>query len=540
MENFQGTRTFTIYSDLSNLKNYIEGGRSSLEYIIRMKSVDWLDVEISSDEYDVRLDFSFKFNSFEDYVSKLEYLLTYSPSVINEDGTYIEGFSTRELVNYLKDELQANELYLSDTEDIELFKGGESKLSFSEDVEYEAKNERIKHQENEDIALSLENLKIDTSYDKEEGIYTRTIEFEIETESDSLLNSMKKSFIARCKKEKVEYKNDETKKFSVEFSRGSEKELSSTTMVLLNTGASIGTKEQYDNGNKLKVTFAEYLDLQDILTDEAEFSYTFDVSGFEKAQLIDGYNENAGFTLEENVMKVTEPKSSYQFAYQKNFEFDKVEIITDFTNEWHITRTISMRARTILAKNIHNEIKESLVNSIPNGTTLNIYDKGAYRYYDIVFEGDSDKINSITSKITDGEAKLKVNQMLLPFMPSKLEDSITIDQICSYVENYNNIEQKYIFSKDTKLPNEKELVVERTEDGNIIVVQNENISITYKNFDKILFAKVLILVIIVIVILLIIKHKMKKLGKKLKEKKEAKKLAKAEKNKQKSEKKNKK
>ncbi|MBR1540323.1 MAG: hypothetical protein IJ629_04040 [Clostridia bacterium] len=540
MEDFQGTRQFTVLADMSNLKNYIEGGRSSLELVIRMKSVDWLNVEISSDEYDIRLDFSFEFSSFEDYISKIEYLLTYNPSIINEEGNYIEGFATRDLVNYLKDELQAKGLYLSDTEEIELFKSEDSKIIFLDELEYEAQNERIKHQENEDIALSLKNLKIDTSYDEEEAIYTRTMEFEIETESDSLLNSMKKSFMARCKKEKVEYKNDEIKKFSVEFSRNSEKELSSTTMVLLNTGASIGIKEQYNNGNNLKVTFAEYLDLQDILVDEAEFSYTFDVSGFEKAQLIDGYNENTGFSLEENVIKVTEPKSSYQFAYQKKFEFDKVEIITDFTNDWHITRTISMRTRTILAKNIHNEIKESLVNSIPNGTTLNIYDKGAYRYYDIVFEGDSDKINSITSKITDGEANLKVNQMLLPFMPSKVEDSITIDQICSYVENYNNIEQKYIFSKDTKLPNEEELVVERAEDGSIIVVQNKNISITYKKFDKILFAKVLILIIIVIVVLLIIKHKMKKLVKKLKEKKEAKKLAKAEKTKQKADKKNKK
>lgn len=526
IEDFKGKRIFSIYTDLSNLKNYIQGGRSSLEYIIRMNNKEWLKLDISSDDYDIKLDFSFEFSSYDDYEDKIEYLLTYNPSIINEDGTYIEGFATRELANFLRDDLQANELYLSDTDDVELFSSGDSKIVFSDSNEYESNGERIKHQENEDISLLLKSLKIDTSYDKEQNNFTRKIEFEIETESNSLLNSMKKSFMSRCKKQKIEYENPETKKFLVEFTRNSERELSLATMMLLNIGESIGTKEQYSNGNKLDVIFSEYLDIEDILISEnPEFSYTFDLSNFEKAKLIDGYNENEGFTYENNILSVNVPKSSIKFSYQTEFEFDKLEVITDFSNDWNITRTISMRARTIIAKNIHEEIKNSLVNAIPDGVTLNIYDKGAYRYYDIVFKGNANKINSITSKTIDCESKLKISQMLLPFMPSKVEDNLTIGQICNYVKNYKSIEYKYIFNKDTKFPYEKELNIIKNEDGTkAVVFENNNISITYKNFNKILFAKVLILVIIIIIVILFIRNKIKKIKKFINERKENKKI----------------
>ncbi|MBR2290355.1 MAG: hypothetical protein IJ867_07255 [Clostridia bacterium] len=523
MKEFKGTRTIQVLADNSNFNNYLNGGRDAFNDIIRINQIDWLTIELEAEEVTLNINLSFAFDSYQDYLDKVSILLGYSPVIIHEENTYIEGFSTKDLVNFLVDDMQGANMYLNDTENIEIFVSGESKIEFEDGTVLEAENERIKQQENSDVSLSLKRLKIDTSFDKEENLFTRKMEFEIETKSDSTLNSMKKSFINRCKEENVEYKNEETRKFTVEFSRSSEKDLASTTMILLNTASNIGMKEQYENGNKVQVTYSEYLDLQEILNEDAEFSYTFDVSDFEKVRLVDGANENAGFTLEDNIIKVEEPKSAYKFSYQKDFEFDKVEIITDFSNDWYITRTFRLRARTIIAQNVHEEIKKSLENGLPDGTTLNIYDEGAYRYYDIVIKGNVNQINSLTAKITDGEANLKVSQMLLPFMPSKVEDTIQVEQICSYVENYNNIEQRYIFKQDTKLPDREELVVEITDEGAPVVIQNGNVSITYKNFDKILFAKVLILVIIVVVVFAIIKHKIKKLGQKIKEKKAAKK-----------------
>lgn len=238
-DNFSGTRYFTIYSDLSNLKNYIIDGRSGLEYVIRSKNKYGINVDILSDNYNLKLDCSFNFKSFEDYKKKINYLLTYDATIINEEGTYIEGFSTRELANYLKNELQTANLYVSDTDTIELFSSGESKIVFSDSTEYVAENEKIKNQKNKDVELLLSKLNIDTVYNKADKSFTRKIDFEIETESDSLLNSMKKSFIKRCEKEKVEYVNNEVESFSVEFTRNTEQELAKTTMMLLNTGESI-------------------------------------------------------------------------------------------------------------------------------------------------------------------------------------------------------------------------------------------------------------------------------------------------------------
>ena len=505
IEEFKGKRVVTILADTSNMNNYLNGGRASFDYLIRKNKIEWLDIELFTDNLTLNIQLSFDFESYDDYFNKISELLGYTPVIIYDNGNYIESFSTKDFVNFLVDDMQAENMYLEDTENIEILVSGDSRIEFSNGLKIEAKNDRINYQENEEIALKLKSLKIDTSFHKEQSVFDRTIEFEIETESDALLNSMKKSFINRCKKEKVEYKNDETKKFVVNFSRGSEKELSSTTMVLLNIGTSIVTKEQYGSANKLEVIFSEYLDLEDILTENAQFLYTFDTSNFEKVKLIDGYNEDSGFTLEEKIVKVNEPQSIIKFSYQKDFEFDKIEIITDFTNDWHIT----MRARTLIAKNIHDKIKDSLVNAIPNGTTFNIYDEGAYRYYDIVFTGNVDKINSFTSKITDGDSELKVSQMLLPFMPSQVEDEVHVVQICTYVKNYSHIEQKYIFRKDTKLPDEEDLVVFKTDKGTTVQFENEKVSITYKNFSKILFAKFVILVIIVIVVIFIMRKKMK-------------------------------
>ena len=132
-ENFKGTREFILYADLSNLENYISGGRTSLEYIIRMFKSDWLNFEISTENYDLKIKINFDFESYEDYTSKISELLLYDPTIIYDDERYIEGFSTVELANFIKDKFQENEFYLSDTEDIEIFVSGDSKIIFKDE-----------------------------------------------------------------------------------------------------------------------------------------------------------------------------------------------------------------------------------------------------------------------------------------------------------------------------------------------------------------------------------------------------------------------
>lgn len=521
IEDFSGTRTFTIDSDLSNLKNYIEGGRSSLEFVIRQNKIDWLNLDISSDEYDLKLTYSFDFTSYEDYTEKVEQLLTYEPVIINEKNNYIEGFSTKDLANYLKDGLQENDLYLPDTEDIELFLGEDSKITFKNGDELEAKDDRIKSNESSDAALKLSNLKINTNF--KDGVYTRKINFEISAEG-SELNSIKKGFIDRCKKEKVEYKNSTENSFEVEFEAKNLTELSGKTMILLNVGVNIDLKDQYKSQNILNEIYTEHIDVSDLLDEEADFEYSFDVSNFENANLVQDYDQDDGFTLENNIFKVETPKNIIKFEYQKKFEFDEVKIITDLTNDFKIVRTISLKTRTVIAKNIHDDIKESLINSLPNEVTLNIYDKGAYRYYDIVFEGNVNKINSLTSKITDGEANLKVDQKMFKFIPSKIEDNVTVDTICNYVENYPNLKQEYKFNKDTKLiEDDEELAITTEKTGEQLVdFESGKISITYKKFDKVLFSIIVILVIIVIVVIILIRKKIRKIKKAKEDKKKSK------------------
>lgn len=75
IEDFKGARYFSVLIDSSNLDNYINGGRSELEYLIRVLKNEWLNVELSVNGINLEVKMDFNFETYEDYIKKLEYLL---------------------------------------------------------------------------------------------------------------------------------------------------------------------------------------------------------------------------------------------------------------------------------------------------------------------------------------------------------------------------------------------------------------------------------------------------------------------------------
>lgn len=75
IKDFKGARYFSVLIDSSNLDNYINGGRSELEYLIRVLKNEWLKVELSVNGINLEVKMDFNFETYEDYIKKLEYLL---------------------------------------------------------------------------------------------------------------------------------------------------------------------------------------------------------------------------------------------------------------------------------------------------------------------------------------------------------------------------------------------------------------------------------------------------------------------------------
>ena len=439
--------------------------------------------------------------------------------------------------------MQENNLYISDTNDIELFVSGESKIVFSNELTLNAKEGRINYQENA-TKLTLKSLKIDTVCQNEGG-YSRKLYLEMYNESASTLKKEEKAFEAKLKELDVKYEKDsssgETANFTIEYTAKDEKELLSYTMRILNVGSGINLKEEFASGTNVKITVNEYIELDRLLTEDGRFEYKFMLNEkYKDLSLTEIYEDESKYNIEENQLIYTGKDNTIKYSYKKPFEFNKISIITDFSKDTKITRTISLRARTIIAEKMHDKIKQSVANILIDGTTLNIYDKGAYRYYDIEFSSSSvKKINSITTSILEGESCLKVTKRVLPFLVSKLEDKIEINSICDIVDTWNNIELKYTFGKEAKLLKSEEEKVLMDENSFIINLNevSEKIELKYKNFDKILFAKIILFIIIIIVAFLIIKNKISKKIKKIKEKSKIKKENKEAKKKEKAEKK---
>lgn len=220
----------------------------------------------------------------------------YEPSIIYDDEKYIESFSTTELANFLIDEMQGNNLYISDTNNIELLVAGQSKIAFSKDITFEAKDGRINYQENA-TNLKLKSLKIDTILD-ENNIFSREINLEMYSKSASNLKKDEKSFEARIKEINGKFEKDSSSgdvaKYTIKFSSKNIKELSSSTMRLLNVASGVNEKQEFVSGNNIKFTFSEYIDTDDILLEDASFEYTFTPnSKLKDLSLAEIYEENS-------------------------------------------------------------------------------------------------------------------------------------------------------------------------------------------------------------------------------------------------------
>ena len=499
-KDFKGTRSIAVAVDLSDLDNYVNGGRTYLEAMIRTSSVDWLNYSTSVEDMNLVISISFDFDSFDDYYEKVTYMLGYEPTIINNENMYVESFSTLEMINYFLDDMQENNLYNLETSEMNLFSEVSSNITFDTGTTYESKNQRINESDNqyENIFKSLE---VTTTYNEN---YEREISLQLDSFGEKDKKNYQELIKKRCDDLGVECKIDDkgSIEFTINFEAKTENELSYYTMNILNIASGITTKQDYRKGGKIKVTFSEFIDIDTLLTEDGTFKYSF--TGKDYYKMLGATDDEAeGYSEKDSTEYYSGRENTVSFEYSIPFEFEKITIITDLSNNYgKITRTIRMSTNISIAENMHEKIKESLTKVLQDGMTLNIYDEGSKRNYDIVFSGFStNKINNMTSKLVNGTSDIEVKSKIFPFLWSSVEDKIEISKICDLVEHYNNINLEYVFKSGTEI---------KDYEGNTYIIEANSTQFSFKYLD---IEKIVIICLVIIIILIIIIIIKKKIGK---------------------------
>ena len=499
-EEFKGTREIAVSVDLSDLDNYVNGGRSYLEAMIRTSSIDWLNYSTSVENINLIITISFDFESYDDYYEKVSYMLEYEPTIINNENMYVESFSTLEMLNYFMTNMQENNLYNLETSEMNLFSEVSSDISFDTGTTYESKNQRINEVENQDENI-FTSLEITTTYNEN---YEREIILKLDSFGEDDKKYYEELIQKRCDDLGVTCKVNTrgSVEFTINFEAKSENELSSYTMNVLNVASGITTKQDYRKGGNIKVTFSEFVDVDTLLTENGTFKYSF--TGKDYYKMLGATDDEAeGYSEDDLTEYYTGRNNTVSFEYSIPFEFEKITIITDFSNNFgKITRTIRMSTNISIAENMHEKIKQSLTDSLQNGMTLNIYDEGSDRYYDIVFSAlSTSKINSMTSELINGNSNLELKSKIFPFLWSSIEDNIEISNICDLVEHYNNVNLEYVFKSGTEI---------RDYEGSTYITESNSTQFSFKYLDIVKIVIICIVIIIILIIIVIVKIKLRK------------------------------
>ena len=173
---------------------------------------------------------------------------------------------------------------------------------------------------------------------------------------------------------------------------------------------------------------------------------------------------------------IAENESYVECSYERGFQFDVIEIASDFS-DWsgRKTRIVKMSADVDMAQSYHEKIKEELSNKLGNGMVLDIYDDNGKRYYEISYSSYWIKdMEEFSEAILGSVCRIDREESWIPFAKSTWKEKILINEILPQMAPAKEIIISY-----------KLLPISRIEDvkGNSAAVE-ENI-ITYRGGNSI-------------------------------------------------------
>ena len=411
---FKGTRVLELESDPSDMDNYINGGRAAFDLMLRKNAPEWLKFSVSTRDRKVLTSISFEFGSYEELTERLGVLLTVSPSVVySNDGEfmYAEGFLSAELLNFA-----LLPLSYGSKDGTEVFRTAENKLILG-DNEYTSGGDMMSAFEGDRILADAFDMHTEVVND----VYTRWLILWLNNDSADKKDAavIEKRFKS-VEKPVVEDEGN-AKKLKVEFKANTEAELTTKTMMCLHASAAVLKSYEYVDSDNVKVTRTEYIDTASVLRENKKFVYKYIMSESYREFSVpdDSKAVVAGNSVSaENLSKIV-------ISYECDPGFASVDVINDLSSLFgRMTQKIVYKMPMSVAGYFHDEIKEELSGKLIKGSTLNIYETGGNRCYELVFSSMSaDEINKLADAIgISFEFERKTS--FIPFLKSTVSQSV--------------------------------------------------------------------------------------------------------------------
>ncbi len=524
-DSFSGTRHIEITADISDVENFINGGRPILDMAVRSNAPEWLSYNIHAVDRDLLITLDFTFESLGDYTEKVKALLTNHPTIVlfqneeDEDFTYLEGFSAIQLLNFVQQVLISSGL-TTEKAMTEIFVVKNNAITINT-VEYASEDKSISIRPDNSAIVTFSNLSLTTSVDKN-NVFKRTISVSIDKSinKNSDIKELTKRFSDTGKK--TDETTDGFTYVSVEFTAVNQVEMLKKTMFCLNTATSVSEQQTIDADRNITVDKTEYIDTECVLDEAGTFSYVFEYPSYYES--VSSADENITVT-ETAISSSVGP--NINFTYKSGFKFSSIDITTDLSSaSGKIKKIIKFSAPAEIATAFHDQIVSRYEEKLINGTTFNIYDENGYRNYEFIFETFFSKdIAEFTSAILGGECTFELTDNWLPYGKSSIKETTNIKYVVDKKTPADEITSKYKFSSVSKIFTTENLSLNGNS-ASLLIAQSASTIIEYRQLNIVKTVAEVILTITAVILLITAIRKIKKLIDGLKEKAEEKKAEK--------------
>lgn len=437
---FSGKRTVTLMGDRSDVENYVNGGRSELEIVIRQSKPEWLSYSTKSVDHSVRLIIEFEFSSYDEYVSRLTELLGQEPAIIYTSGKNFrlcESFESIDLINcfdsYFSGAGITRDLTLK-----EIFGVSGGVLTVN-GTDYPAEA-RIDIGSSDEI-VKFRSLAFETTA-KDDG-YKRVITAELE--KNALLPKIKSNCMtagAVCR--------NEGDRVEISFSAAGSQDLIRKTLLTVGVISSINEKDGYYDKNNVSVNYSEFIDASGVLTEGGNLTVSMVPNG--DWDHVTVYKDGEGFEQSSSEPIFVEgTETELDFSYVIPFRFESVTVTTDLSaKSRRIERSVDFTVPTELSVKYHELLCRKLEDRLERGMKLTVYDNVGLRHYCFSFSSFfEDDLEEMTEAAINGECELGINLHVLPLLKSKVSDGITLSDSGKY-SSAKTVMYRFIVPKRAK------------------------------------------------------------------------------------------
>ena len=504
-DSFSGIRTVQLYTDISDMENFFNGGRSSVELALRRNTPEGINCSVSTDGRDVFITINFDFTSMTDYKNKVRKLTLSSPVVICDEELGIaimEDYKVYDMFNFVN-ELLSEETFVAEKSLEDIFNVSKNDIVINSNS-YETIDDRLSVKKDENI--KFEKIDIDTTVDKS-GSFDVKIEVWFNKEKynvDDVENKFDQIGRATV---------DENNEGHITLEIEAESKYDYKTKLMSCFGVTFNSKESIVSIDEktVGISTTEYVDTSELFDNNPVFSYDFHFPPYyQNVQII----ENSGKMPDESTLSFDGNKEM-KYYYERDLYFETTEINTDFSNIWgKKKRTIRFEMPLSLSGPHHEYIKKKISDKLIRGCVFNIYDNGGMKYYEITYSSffDTD-IEKFTKAILGGSAEFDTKESVIPFVGGIVTDIVCVNGVFGDISPSDRVICTYTLPILSSFSNKEIPDVS----GRTVTFEagvKTDINFRYKTFDIIKTALMLLLIIAVVIIAIIVikkaKNKLKK------------------------------